>query len=321
MMLVAPPRGVLGLPARRLQAAGTPAGTDIVNIAPPPTTSPAERRATVDSNIVTIKVDELLDVTVAWRDPADVATSPGLAGQILSFTVTNAGNGHEASPWAPSPRRRRRFRSDRDLARPRYQRQRQLRSRRRHRLCARRQRSGARPDGSIVVFVLSTIPPAPLDGNRGRIDLTATSPRPAPARPAPASRARARAAATPSSARPAPRASTTAGTGAQGEPRLRQEATVADAVRRHDPGPGLDHHLHADRDGQRHRQPRQRLKVTDPIPTGTTYKAGSITLDGARSPTRPTPTRGASPAPASPSASAPIAAGTSKTVTFQVKID
>src|SRR3546814_11305068 len=52
---------------------------------------------TVDSNRVELLVDELLDVTVDSSNPADVPTTPGATGQLLTFSVTNHGNGVEAS--------------------------------------------------------------------------------------------------------------------------------------------------------------------------------------------------------------------------------
>src|SRR4051812_1093908 len=85
LMLAAAAAAALGH-AGAAQAGGTPAGTDIVNVAHATYDQPSGTPATVDSNIVTIKVDELIDVTVAWRDPSDVASSPGLTNQILSFT-------------------------------------------------------------------------------------------------------------------------------------------------------------------------------------------------------------------------------------------
>src|SRR5687768_9909428 len=76
-------------------AAGTPAGTHIDNVATATWELPSGGESSVDSNIVTLKVDELLDVTVASTDPGDVVTQPGLVSQLLGFTVTNAGNGAE----------------------------------------------------------------------------------------------------------------------------------------------------------------------------------------------------------------------------------
>ena len=77
------------------QATGTRAGTLIDNTA----TASFDQGGTttsVSSNVVSLKVDELIDTVVNWQDPADVPTSPGAIGQVLSFHVTNTGNGSEA---------------------------------------------------------------------------------------------------------------------------------------------------------------------------------------------------------------------------------
>lgn len=76
-------------------AAGTVAGTDIQNVASA-TFDTASGPVTVNSNTVSIKVDELLDVTVVTTDPGDIATNPGKTGNVQSFRVTNTGNGNEA---------------------------------------------------------------------------------------------------------------------------------------------------------------------------------------------------------------------------------
>lgn len=76
-------------------AAGTLAGTDIENIAEATYDTPSGP-VTIQSNTVVIKVDELLDVTVDWSDPGDVTTSPGATGNVLTYQVTNTGNGSEA---------------------------------------------------------------------------------------------------------------------------------------------------------------------------------------------------------------------------------
>lgn len=85
---------LLGL-ASAAQAAGTVAGTDIQNIASATYDTPTGP-ATIQSNTVTIRVDELLDVTVASTDPGDVTTAPGATGNVQTFRVTNTGNGSEA---------------------------------------------------------------------------------------------------------------------------------------------------------------------------------------------------------------------------------
>lgn len=76
-------------------AAGTLAGTNIENIA---TASYDSGSGVIDiqSNMSVILVDELLDVTVSSADPGDVATTPGANGAVLSYRVTNNGNGPES---------------------------------------------------------------------------------------------------------------------------------------------------------------------------------------------------------------------------------
>ena len=76
-------------------AAGTLAGTDIDNIAEATYDTPSGP-VTIQSNIVTIKVDELLDVTVLTTDPGDITTAPGATGNVQTFRVANTGNGEEA---------------------------------------------------------------------------------------------------------------------------------------------------------------------------------------------------------------------------------
>lgn len=77
-------------------AAGTAAGTTISNTATASYDDTGGNPQTVSSNTVDILVDELLDVTVVSNDPGDVITTPGSTNQVLSFTVTNNGNGSEA---------------------------------------------------------------------------------------------------------------------------------------------------------------------------------------------------------------------------------
>lgn len=77
-------------------AAGTAAGTTISNTATASYNDPGGNPQTVDSNTVEIRVDEILDVTVARADPGDVIVAPGSIDRVLSFTVTNTGNGSEA---------------------------------------------------------------------------------------------------------------------------------------------------------------------------------------------------------------------------------
>ncbi len=84
----------LALPVQA-SAAGTRAGSTISNTATA-SFDAGGGTTTVDSNRVDLLVDEVLDVTVDSSDPADVPTTPGASGQMLTFSVTNNGNGVEA---------------------------------------------------------------------------------------------------------------------------------------------------------------------------------------------------------------------------------
>jgi uncharacterized repeat protein (TIGR01451 family) len=82
-------------------AAGTLAGTNIENIA---TATYDTGAGTVDiqSNTAVILVDELLDVTATSSDPGDVATTNGATNAVLTFRITNTGNGPEAFRLTPN---------------------------------------------------------------------------------------------------------------------------------------------------------------------------------------------------------------------------
>ncbi|WP_168452919.1 DUF11 domain-containing protein [Sphingopyxis microcysteis] len=83
----------LALPMQA-QAAGTRAGSTISNTASA-SFDTGGGSTTINSNQVDLLVDELLDVTVDSSNPADVPTTPGATGQVLTFSVTNNGNGVE----------------------------------------------------------------------------------------------------------------------------------------------------------------------------------------------------------------------------------
>jgi len=87
---------MLALSTVQAHAAGTVAGTDIQNTAQASYTAPDGSIVQIPSNTVTITVDELLDVNVTSNDPADISTSPGATDQVLTFQITNTGNGQEA---------------------------------------------------------------------------------------------------------------------------------------------------------------------------------------------------------------------------------
>jgi hypothetical protein len=86
----------VAMPLTAAHAAGTPAGTNIANTATCNLHRAGGATQSVDSNTVTLRVDEVLDVSVASADTGDVGTTPGATNQILKFTLTNGGNGPEA---------------------------------------------------------------------------------------------------------------------------------------------------------------------------------------------------------------------------------
>ncbi|MCP5396775.1 MAG: hypothetical protein H6918_08590 [Sphingomonadaceae bacterium] len=81
-------------------ATGVTAGTLIENTASATYESGAGPQ-TVDSNTVTVTVDELLDVAIATQDAGAVPISGG--GTVLTFEVTNTGNGPEAFDLTADP--------------------------------------------------------------------------------------------------------------------------------------------------------------------------------------------------------------------------
>ncbi|QDK32172.1 DUF11 domain-containing protein [Sphingomonas sp. IC081] len=93
---------VLAAPALcpQAQAASVAAGTLIENTASASFSAGGTTR-TVDSNTVTVKVDELLDVALASRDSAPVSIAGGSA--VLAYQLTNTGNGPEAFHLTANP--------------------------------------------------------------------------------------------------------------------------------------------------------------------------------------------------------------------------
>lgn len=81
-------------------AAGIDAGTLIQNTAQA-TYQTTSGTQTIDSNTVTVRVDELLDVSIASLDAGPVSTAPG--AEVLTFEITNTGNGPEAFLLTANP--------------------------------------------------------------------------------------------------------------------------------------------------------------------------------------------------------------------------
>jgi uncharacterized repeat protein (TIGR01451 family) len=56
----------------------------------------------IQSNAVVIRVDELLDVTTVSSDPGDVSAANGATNVVSTFRITNTGNGTEAFLLTPN---------------------------------------------------------------------------------------------------------------------------------------------------------------------------------------------------------------------------
>ena len=74
-------------------SAGTPAGTEIVNVANVTYDVGPTVGLQIASGPVVIKVAEILDLTVLWMDAVPVRVLPGATDEVLTFEVTNTGNG------------------------------------------------------------------------------------------------------------------------------------------------------------------------------------------------------------------------------------
>lgn len=155
-------------------AAGTRAGTLIENTASA-TYDVGPTQVSVDSNTNTVRVDELIDTVVDWSDSADVTTLPGSTGQVLAFSVTNSGNGEESFALSTvstlggddyNPTVTSIVIDDGDGVYEPGQDTVYV--------------AGAndpvlQPDASVTIFVLSTTPASAGDGDRGGVQLVATS--------------------------------------------------------------------------------------------------------------------------------------------------
>lgn len=310
--------GTLASPAG---AAGTPAGTVIDNVATATYEMPGGVEDEVTSNIVSLKVDELIDVTVASADPGDVSTTPGATGEVLRFTLTNAGNGSEGFALTA------RGANGGDDFDPTVT-----------SIVLDSNGNGAydagidtvyvansndpvlAPDASIAIFILSSIPAGAADGARGRADLLAV--------------ARTGSGTPGTSFAGAGQGGGNAVVGATGADAeddgyyavsranltFVKTAAAADAFGgvTKVPGSTITFTLTATVDGS---GSLANVRVTDSIPPGTSYKPGSLALGGAALTDAADSDAGAFTGSGIDIALGNIAAGSSRTITFQVKID
>lgn len=262
------------------QAASVRAGTLISNTATA-TFSDGGATQTVTSNTVTVLVDEVLDVTVTARETADVSVAPGAAGQPLGFSVTNTGNGDEAfqldtlasitgnafnptiTGYAIDSNNNGVYDAASDTV-----------------LAIGGSTPSLAPDASITIFVISTIPGSAADQQRGRLRLTATA-----------------ATGTGTPGQVFPGAGTGGGDAVVGATSATANATSGFVVSRSNvaltkaisvvdpfggiravPGSIITWTISAAASGS---GTIANLRITDGIPTGTTYQPGTLTLDGA----------------------------------------
>lgn len=302
-------------------AGGTPAGSIVRNTATATYDAPSGGETRVTSNEVALTVDEILGATLVSGDPGDVPVTPGSTGQILRYTLTNVGNGSEAfSLLARSNAGGDDF--DPSLAE----------------IVLDSNGNGAydagvdtlyvagsndpvlAADAAQTVFVRSTIPAGVTDGQRARVDLVAT-------------------AATGSGAPGTLFAGQGQGGGnaivgmsggtaeddgwyrvSQASIAFVKSATVLDPFGQTSAMPGafITYTLAVTVSGS---GSIANLRLADTIPAGTSYRAGTLTLDGG-------PLTDAADADAGTYTGSGIsvslgnvAAGASHNVTFQVRID
>lgn len=309
----------LALASTQAHAAGTRAGTTISNTA---TASFDNGGGTqnVSSNSVDLIVDELLNVTVASNNPADVTTVPGATAQVLSFTVTNTGNGIESFGLSSvanvggdnyDPTVTALVIDDGDgVYEPGID---QV-------YVSGTNDPTLNPDASVTIFVVSTTPGTVLDGNRGIVELVA------------AARTGTGTPGTSFAGQGEGGGDAVVGlTGADGQDRgayvvssasvsLSKTATISDPLGGSEPIPGatITYSITANVTGS---GSVSGLNISDPIPANTSFVPGSITLGGVAQTDANDSDAGRFASNTVTVAVGSVSGGNSRTVTFRVTIN
>jgi uncharacterized repeat protein (TIGR01451 family) len=302
-------------------AAPTPAGTVISNTAKATYDLPNGGSGTSDSNTVTLQVDEVLDVAVASLNSGDVTVTPGATSQVLTFKITNAGNGQEAFKLAASDN----IAGDdfdpattsividsngNDTYDPGVDTV----------YVAGTNDPSLAPGASVAVFLLSTIPAGSTNGQRGEADLVATS-------VTGSGTAGTVFSGKGTGGSDAVVGSTTASASTSGfyvvaaaSVSLVKSATVADPFggTSHIPGSTITYTIVATVSGS---GSLSNLTITDAVPVGTTYEPGTLTLGGTALSDAADSDAGEVVAGAMTTRLTTVAAGSSRTVTFKVKVN
>ncbi|WP_230206811.1 DUF11 domain-containing protein [Novosphingobium sp. Gsoil 351] len=304
--------------ASAAHAAGVVAGTQIANTATATYDSGAAS-VSIQSNTVTVRVDELLNVAVTSLSANPTAAAAGTT--VLTYRVTNTGNGPEAFDLGADPAISGNgfdpgvqsiaydtngngvYDAGTDVI-----------------LATGAPTAALAPDTSLTVFVLTTLPGSATDGQTGQVRLSAT----------------------------AKTGSGTPGTVFSGQGdgggdavvgtstalddalateiarlatvNLTKSATILDPYGTQQPVPGavVTYSLLATVSGA---GAAGNLNVTDAIPAGTTYQPGTLTLDGAPLSDSTDGDAGqASPAGIAVGIGT-LAGGSAKTVAFKVRIN
>ena len=304
-----------------VNAAGTVAGTSIKNSATASYDLPGGGTGSVTSNEVSIIVDELLDVSVASTDGGDVTTSAGNTNQVLTYQITNAGNGSEAfslvakdnvggddfDPSATSIVLDSNGNGTYDPGIDTV-------------YVAGSNEPVLGPDQSLTVFVLSSIPGSATNSQRGQVNLVATA-MTGSGTPGTSFAGQGQGGGN----------AVVGATGADGEDgghfvvsassvSFVKSAAVVDPYggTTQVPGSTITYSLVATVSGS---GSLSNLAIADAIPSGSTYKAGSITLEGAGLTDATDADAGEFGGAGITVRLGNVAAGSSRTVTFQVTIN
>jgi len=300
-------------------AKGVRAGSIVANTATA-TYDIGTTSTTINSNTVSMRVDEVLDVTVASRDANDAGVAADAKNQVRTFTVTNAGNGPEAfnlsalavngNAFNPSvttiaidTNGDGIYEAGTDI------------------LVANGNAGPVlEPDASYTVLVLSDIPATAADASRGEVRLSALA---VTGSGDPGTVFAGKGVNGGDAVVGATRANADAKGGfivAKATVVLTKSATVVDPFggTRGLPGAAITYHLVAAVSGG---VSVGNLHVVDTIPDGTTYQAGTLTLDGTALTDAADSDAGAASTSGINVGLGTQAPGTSRTVTFTVKIN
>ena len=272
---------LLALAAAPAAASGVRAGTLVRNTAQASFDNGAGATVTVTSNTVEFRVDEVLDVTVAARDAGDAAAAAGATGLVRTFTVANAGNGAEpfrlvatgavgGNGFDPAVTALVVDSNGNGTYEPGVDQP----------VAADGSIPSLDPDAAVTVFVVATVPATAGDGRRGAVSLTAVA---LTGSGAPGTVFAGRGFGGGDAIVGATHATALAQGGfvvARATVSLVKSATVLDPFggARAMPGSLVTYRIEASVGGS---GSVAGLHVTDTIPTGTSYKPGTLTLDGA----------------------------------------